>query len=93
MDLLVLWMCFLAITATIADNEDCTLNTCHVLNTFKEELESIKRQILTHDEDVEYKKLERRLRSLEQTSTFYLSQFNNKIAINFIVISVDNFIC
>lgn len=85
-----LWLCFLLLGA-IAQDKDCTVDVCQILNSFKEELGTVKQQLPDHSENVELKKIERRLRSLEQTSTFYLSQFNNKTAINFVV-SLDNFV-
>lgn len=84
---LVLCLCFLTVSATVNEKE-CSLNTCHALSTFREQLEAMKHQ------EAAFKKLERRLRSLEQTSKSHLSQFNNKVAINWVVIgSLDNFIC
>lgn len=91
--IIVLCLCLLAVSATEENSEECTIDTCHAINGFRKELDVIKNEILTHDEDAELKKLERRLRSLEQTSRFYLSQFNNKTAINFYVVSLDNFVC
>lgn len=91
---IVLCLCFLAVSAnTEESSEECTLDICHAINAFRKELDVIKNKILTHDEDAELKKLERRLRSLEQTSRYYSSQFNNKTAINFYVVSLDNFVC
>lgn len=93
MNIIVLCLCLLAVSGTEENNRECTLDTCHAINSFRRELEAIKQQILGQEEDTELKKLERRLRSLEQTSRFYLSQFNNKIAINLCVVSLDNFVC
>lgn len=82
-----MWLCFLTVSAGV-NREECTLSACHALSTFSAQLEAMKHQ------EAAFKKLERRLRSLEQTSKSHLSQFNNKVAINWIVVvSLDNFIC
>lgn len=86
MFLLVL-LCLLAVVCNSTEHQDCSLNTCNVFDTFKKELEAIKNQILLQNESsLQFKKLERRLRSLEQTSAFYSLLFKNEITINFIVL-------
>lgn len=62
----LLLLCVQFVSST--NEQECSLDACHVLNTFKEELRAIKRQIMGRDEDTDFKNLERRLRSLEQTS-------------------------
>lgn len=92
MRLFILFLYLSTVNAS-AKNEECSLNVCHTLNTFREELKLIEKQILGHEEDTEFKKLERRLRSLEQTSKSHPLQLNNKIVINFVIISLDHFVC
>lgn len=67
MKILVLLMCASFVSAT--NDQECDFDPCRALITIREELDKIKSYVLDHGEPTEIKKLERRLRSLEQTST------------------------